>query len=50
MKKDNDFYQSIYSFMKKKLEYRMDEGVEHYLRKFLNHVQVQQQQKKVSKS
>ena len=26
MKKDNDFYQSIYSLMKKKLDYRMDEG------------------------
>ena len=30
MKKDNDFYQSIYSLMKKKLDYRMDEGVEHF--------------------
>ena len=46
MKKDNDFYQSIYSLMKKKLDYRVDEGVEHVLRKFLNHVQVQQPQKK----
>ena len=46
MKKDNDFYQSIYSLMKKKLDYRMDEGVEQDLRKFLNHVQDQQQQKK----
>ena len=50
MKKDNDFYQSIYSLMKKKLDYRMDEGVEQDLRKFLNHVQFQQQQKKISKS
>ena len=50
MKKDNDFYQSIYSLMKKKLDYRVDEGVEHVLRKFLNHVQDQQQQKEVSKS
>ena len=50
MKKDNDFYQSIYSLMQKKLDYRMDEGVEQDLRKFLNHVQDQQQQKKVSKS
>ena len=33
MKKDNDFYQSIYSLMKKKLDYRMDEGVEQDLRK-----------------
>ena len=32
MKKDNDFYQSIYSLMKKKLDYRMDEGVEQDLR------------------
>ena len=46
MKKDNDFYQSIYSLMKKKLDYRMDEGVDHDLRKFLNQVQDQQQQKK----
>ena len=50
MNKDNDFYQSIYSLMKKKLDYRMDEGVEYDLRKFLNHVQDQQQQKEVSKS
>ena len=49
-KKDNDFYQSIYSLMKKKLDYRMDEGVEQDLRKFLNHVQDQQHQKEVSKS
>ena len=50
MNKDNDIYQSIYSLMKKKLDYRMDEGIEHDLRKFLNHVQDQQQQKDVSKS
>ena len=50
MKKDNDFYQSIYSLMKKKLDYRMNEGVEQDLRKFLNHVQDQQHQKEVSKS
>ena len=50
MNKGNDFYQSIYSLMKKKLDCRMDEGVEHDLRKFLNHVQDQQQQKEVSKS
>ena len=50
MKKDNDFYQSIYSLMKKKLDYRMDKGIEHDLRKFLNHDQDKQQQKEVSKS
>ena len=50
MKKDNDFYQSIYSLMKKKLDYRMDEGVEHNLRKFLNNVQDQEKLKEVSKS
>ena len=50
MKKSNDFYQSIYSLMQKKLDYRKDEGVDQNLRKFLNHVQDQQQQKKVSKS
>ena len=50
MKKDNDFYKSIYSLMKKKLDYRMDEGVEQDLRKFLNHFQDQQHQKLVSKS
>ena len=50
MKKDSVFYQSNYSLMKKKLDYRMDEGVDHDLRKFLNHVQFQQQQKKISKS
>ena len=49
MKKDNDFYQSICSLMKKKLDYRMDECVERDLIKFLNHVQ-DQQQKKVSES
>ena len=38
MKKDNDFYQSIYSLMQKKLDYRMDEGVEQDLRKFLKQV------------
>ncbi len=42
MIKNNDFYQSIYSLMQKKLDYRMDQGVEQDLRKFLNHVQVQQ--------
>ena len=50
MNKDNDFYQSVYSLMKKKLDYRMDEGVEHDLRKFLNHIQDQAQLKEVSKS
>ena len=50
MKKDNDFYLSIYSLMKKNLDYQMDEGVEQDLRKFLNHVQDQQHQKEVSKS
>ena len=50
MNSDKDFYQSIYSLMKKKLDYRIDEGIEHDLRKFLNHVQDQQQQKEVSKS
>ncbi len=50
MKKDNDFYQSIYSLKQKKLNYRMDQGVEQDLRKFLNHVQVQQHLKEVSKS
>ncbi len=50
MKKDNDFYQSIYSLMKKKLDYRMDVGIEHDVRKFLNHAQDQQQQKEVCKS
>ncbi len=50
MKKDNDFYQSIYSLMKKKLDYRMDEDIEHDLKKFLNQVQDQEQQKIVSKS
>ena len=48
--KYNDFDQSIYSLMKKKLDYRMDKDVELDLRKFLNHVQDQQQQKEVSKS
>ena len=42
--KDNDFYQSIYSLMKKKLDYRMDECFEQDLRKFLNYVQIQQHQ------
>ena len=42
MKKDNDFYQSIYSLMKEKLDYQMVQGVEQDLIKFLNHVQDQQ--------
>ena len=46
MKKDNDFYQSIYSLKKKKLDYRMNEGVEQDLRKFLNHVQTNNTRKK----
>ena len=50
MNKDNDFYQSIYSLIKKKLDYRMDEDVVQNLRKFLNHVQDQQNQKEISKS
>ena len=50
MKKDNDFYQSIYSLIKKKFDYRMNESVEQDLRKFLNHVQDQQHQKEASKS
>ena len=50
MNKDNDFYQNIYSLVKKKLDYRMDEGVEHDLRKFLNHVQDQEQLKESGKS
>ena len=50
MEKDNDFYLSIYSLIKKKLDYRMDKGVEQDLRKFLNHDQDQQHQKEVSKS
>ena len=50
MKKNYVFYQSIYSLMKKKLDYRMDKNVEQDLRKFLNQVQDQQHQKKVTKS
>ena len=50
MEKDNDFYLSIYSLIKKKLDYRMDDGVKHDLRKFLNPIQDLQQQKEVSKS
>ena len=50
MKKNYVFYQSIYSLMKKKLDYRMDKNVEQDLRKFLNQVQDQQHQKEVTKS
>ena len=50
MKKDNDFYQSIYSFINKKLDYRMNEDVEQDLRKYNNHVQEQKPEKEATKS